>query len=258
MTLAAVSLLLLQANLADLPSATRNPFTSPADLELGRKMYAGRCAGCHGPAGDGGKGANLALPTLSRAQTDTSLYRVIRYGIPETEMPGHNMTQREIWQLAAFVRTLGGRTGADTITGDPARGAALFSGKGACQSCHLLNGKGGHLGPSLTDLGRRRSPAYIRSKVVDPAAEPLAGDFSTVRLKTKTGESVSGVLINQDTYSIQVRDNGTRLHSFWKQDLTQLDVERKTPMPAYGNKLTAQELNDLVALLARTPGEGQQ
>ena len=46
----------------------------------------------HGPAGNGGKGANLAVPSLPRAQTDIALYKVIRYGLPETEMPGANMT----------------------------------------------------------------------------------------------------------------------------------------------------------------------
>jgi cytochrome c oxidase cbb3-type subunit III len=254
MSVATLLLFLLQANLADLPVDGRNPWTSPADIDLGKKMYAGRCAGCHGPAGDGGKGANLAIPSLTRGQTDTALYRVIRYGIPESEMPSHNMTQREIWQLAAFVRTLG-RTGSEAIPGDSARGAAVFTGKGGCRNCHLLDGKGGHLGPPLTDLGRRRSPAYIRSKIVNPETEELAGNFSTVTLKTKAGQSISGVLMNQDTFSVQVRDNAMRLHSFWKQDLTQLDIERKTPMPAYGTKLTTQELNDLVSYLARTGGQ---
>ena len=95
-----------QLVLTDLPRAEKNPFNTGADIEQGSKLYAGRCAGCHGPQGDGGKGANLAVPVLSRATTDLGLYRVIRYGIPETEMPSHNMTLREIWQIAAYVRTL--------------------------------------------------------------------------------------------------------------------------------------------------------
>src|ERR1700738_4907361 len=99
--------LLQQPVLLDLPQVDKNPHTTAADVALGKKLYAGRCAGCHGPAGDGGKGANLATPTLSRAQDDLSLYKVIRYGLPDTEMPSHLMTPREIWQTAAYVRTLG-------------------------------------------------------------------------------------------------------------------------------------------------------
>src|SRR5689334_25072372 len=100
-------------------------------------MYAGRCAGCHGPSGNGGKGANLAAPSLPRAQTDIALYKVIRYGIPETEMPGANMTQREIWQLAAFVRTLGALS-TERVEGDPDRGRRIFAGKGGCLQCHSV------------------------------------------------------------------------------------------------------------------------
>src|SRR5438309_622855 len=83
----------------DLPVAEKNPYTSPADIALGKKLFAARCAGCHGPGGDGGKGANLAVSILPRATDDRSLYRIIRYGLPETEMPGLNMAPSEIWQV---------------------------------------------------------------------------------------------------------------------------------------------------------------
>jgi mono/diheme cytochrome c family protein len=148
--------------LQDLPSAEKNPFTSPADIEQGKKLYLGRCAGCHGPGGDGGKGANLASPSLSNGQTDLSLYRTIRYGLPETEMPSHNMTQREIWQMAAFVRSLG-QAGAGSGKGDAGKGESVVRGKGACLQCHVIDGQGGHLGPALSDIGRRRSASYLRA-----------------------------------------------------------------------------------------------
>src|SRR3954470_13520380 len=91
----------------DMTTLTANPYTSPADIQQGKKLYGGRCAGCHGPAGDGGKGANLAVAILPRGATDRDLYRVVRYGIPETEMPSFLMPEREVWQIATFVRTLG-------------------------------------------------------------------------------------------------------------------------------------------------------
>ena len=97
------------------------------------------------PEGDGGKGANLATPFLPRGHDDLALYRVIRYGLPETEMPSHNMTQREIWQMAAYVRTLG-RAGEGTSRGDARKGEHLVRGKGACLGCHVVNGEGGHMG----------------------------------------------------------------------------------------------------------------
>src|SRR4051794_38472009 len=96
-----------QRAMLDLPAVSTNPLTGPADVEVGKKLYKGRCAGCHGPSGDGGKGSSLATPTLPRGHNDVALFRIIRYGIPETEMPAHNMTEREIWQICTYVRTLG-------------------------------------------------------------------------------------------------------------------------------------------------------
>lgn len=245
-------LLLQQRALLDLPAVEKNPFTSAADLELGKKMYNGRCAGCHGPQGDGGKGTSLATPTLPRAQNDLALYRVIRYGLPDTEMPSHNMTQREIWQIAAHVRTLG-RQGAGSGSGNPARGEALVRQKGGCVGCHVLNGAGGLTGPALTDIGSRRSAGYLRTKLVDPGKD-LSGGFSTVRLATRSGQKLNGVRLNEDTWSIQVRDAAGRLHSFWKEDLAELAVEQRTLMPSYAKRLTEAEIEDIVAFLSTTGG----
>jgi mono/diheme cytochrome c family protein len=79
--------LLLRFQQISEPDVTTNPFNTAEDIGMGKKSYGGRCAGCHGPADDGGKGANLATPVLPRGQDDVALYRTIRFGIPESEMP---------------------------------------------------------------------------------------------------------------------------------------------------------------------------
>lgn len=247
------AMLLLQRQMLELPTASNNPHATAADLALGKKLYGGRCAGCHGPAGDGGKGANLAA-SLPRAQDDRALYRIIRYGIPETEMPGFNMAPREIWQVAAFVRGLG-RVPRETISGDTARGRQLVRGKGGCLQCHAVGTEGGHLGPPLAGIGTRRSATHIRNKLLT-AESDIPDNFRLVDLTTKTGRKVSGMRLNEDTWSIQVRDLAGSLHSFWKADLANLTTSRRTPMPSYGQRLSANEIDDIVAYLA-APGSGQ-
>lgn len=230
----------------------KNPYTAQADIEQGKKLYGGRCAGCHGPTGDGGKGANLAVPMLPRAAEDSSLYLVIRFGIPDTEMPSSLMSPREIWQVAAFVRTLG-RLQRETTSGDAARGSQLVRGKGGCLQCHAIGLEGGRMGPALTDVGVRRNPSHIRAKLLDPASD-VPDQYRMVDLKTRDGRAISGIRLNEDTWSIQLRDFNDKMYSFWKDDISELKVERRTAMPSYRAKLQTPEIDDIVAYLTGLRG----
>lgn len=241
-----------QPLILDLPNIDKNPFTSAADLAQGKKLYEGRCGGCHGPSGDGGKGANLGVPVLPRAADDRTLYRVIRYGLAETEMPGTFMAQREIWQISAYVRSLGALS-RSTIAGDPARGEALVRGKGGCLNCHAIGMTGGQLGPSLTEIGQRRSVAHLRSKIQNPASD-LPEQYRVASLTAKDGKKLIGTRLNEDTWTIQIRDGGGKFYSYEKSELKDLKVERKSMMPAYAAKLSEQELNDMVLYLSSLRG----
>jgi putative heme-binding domain-containing protein len=237
----------LSAQTPDIPK--NNPYTSPADIERGARLFAANCSPCHGPKGNGGRGANLARPKLPRAPDDAALFQTIRDGIPNTEMPGvWSMNDHETWQVAAHVRTLG-RVAPEQVSGDPAAGAAVFRSKG-CAGCHTVGTEGGRMGPPLTEIGERRSAAYLRGLVLDPASY-LTEDFTMADLATTSGARITGIVINEDTYSIQVRDLQDRLHSFWKQDLATLEKHTdRTPMPSFRGRLSDRELEDLVAYLA--------
>jgi cytochrome c oxidase cbb3-type subunit 3 len=234
----------------DIPAA--NPHSTAADIEQGKRLYMGRCAGCHGPTGDGGKGANLAVPRLSRAAEDRALYRIIRYGIPDTEMPGSLMDSLELWQTAAFVRSLG-QVPTTPITGNAANGEQLFKAKGACLGCHSIGAEGGRTGPPLAGIGARRSATHLKAKIENPASD-VPHTFRLVSLTTKGGKTLRGIRLNEDTFSIQLRDFAGNPHSIWKEDIAQLSSEKKTNMPAYKGRLTESEMNDLVAYLANEKG----
>ena len=238
--------------LPDLPTVDKNPYTSGMTSRLAAGCMRAGARDVTGRAETEAKGANLAIPSLPRGASDLALYRVIRYGLPETEMPSHNMTQREIWQIAGYVRTLG-QSGEGAAPGDAKKGSALLRGKGRCLQCHVLDGDGGHLGPSLTDIGQRRSPAYLRTKLMNPGADPLSNS-TLVTLTTQDGRQVTGMWMNEDTWSIQIRDDRLGLHSYWKQDLKELSVEHRALMPSYAKQFSDQELGDIVAFLSATGG----
>jgi putative heme-binding domain-containing protein len=232
-----------------------NPYQTEADVARGKKLFLGHCAPCHGPVGNGGKGANLAQPVLPRAADDASLFRVLRKGIPGTEMPGAwEMIDHEIWQVAAYVRTLG-RTAVETpAAGDRVRGEQLFRGKGNCMNCHTVARQGGSLGPVLSDIGYRRSAGFLRQTLLDPPSTVPEG-YLFVEIVTRDKRQVSGLRLDEDTFSIQVRDLSGGLHSLWKNDLAQLSRDpRRTPMPGYRGTFSDTEIDDVVAYLLSLRG----
>ena len=231
---------------------TGRPNVTPQEIEGGRALFQAQCAYCHGADGAGGRGANLARPVLRRASTDEALFRVVNRGIPDTGMPGNAMSAREVWQVVAYVRSLG-RLTREPLPGSAARGADVYRTQG-CAVCHTIAGRGGPLGPDLTDAGARSSPAFLRRALVEPAADLPAG-FAQVRAVTRSGERLAGVRVNEDTFSIQFRDAAGALHSYFKDDLVEFARESTgTPMPNYRDRLEGARLDDLVAYLVSLEG----
>jgi cytochrome c oxidase cbb3-type subunit 3 len=214
----------------------------------------GQCARCHGSKGEGGRGAVLAQPRLRHAPDDESLFIVIRDGIKGTEMPaGYAVDTRETWELAAYVRSMG-RMAPETVAGDPKHGQEIYRTKGRCAQCHINGGEGGSLGPELTEIGARRSAAHLRAAVLDPAST-LPEDFLEVRAGTQDGQTITGVRLNEDTFSIQIRDLSGGIHSFQKGELKELQRDTgKSPMPSFRGTLSASEVDDLVAYLVSLRG----
>ena len=230
---------------------TARPKVTAQEVARGRTLFEAQCAYCHGADGDGGRGANLARSTLRRAPTDEALFRVVNRGIPGTGMPGNAMSARETWQVVAFVRTLG-RVKREPLPGDASRGAQVYETAG-CAACHTIRGRGGSTGPDLTDIGARSSPAYLRRSIVDPQGEVPTG-YKQVRAVTRDGRRLTGVVVNEDPFSIQFRDTSGALYSYFKEELAELAADRRTTMPSFRERLEPSALDDLVAFLVSLEG----
>jgi cytochrome c oxidase cbb3-type subunit 3 len=136
------------------------------------------------------------------------------------------------------------------VPGDAAHGAEIFRGKGNCTGCHSVHGEGGVAGPDLSTIGDSRSAAYLRESLVNPGAAVPEG-YLLVTVVPTSGQRVTGERVNEDSFSIQIRDSAGRAYSFWKKDLSQVDKQKgKSPMPSYQGQLSDAELTDLVAYLA--------
>ena len=137
--------------------------------------------------------------------------------------------------------------------GDAASGRAIFEGKGACLTCHAINGHGGSLGPDLSKIGVTRTAESLRLALVNPNAE-IDKEYFTVVAVTKRGQTVRGIALNEDDLSIQIRDSDGNPRSFLKDDLKSVYREQRSLMPSYASRLTAAEIGDVVSYLRTLRG----
>ena len=72
------------------------PIPQPSKNASGEKLFQSHCAACHGQKGEGGTGPTLATPKLNRADSEASLFKIIREGIVGTEMPGTRLESVEL------------------------------------------------------------------------------------------------------------------------------------------------------------------
>lgn len=227
-----------------------------ADLGQGKRLFESQCGSCHGPLGNGGKGANLAQPRLRRATDNQALSNIIRRGIRGSEMPGSPLTPSQVSSIAAYVKTLG-RVAPENVPGDRVRGEAIYAGLD-CARCHTLGGRGGIVGPRLDDIGARRSAAHLREAVLAPEAS-VPSDFLQLRVVTRDGAALTGIRVNEDAFSIQFKDLSGRLHSFWKDELELIEQQwQRSPMTSYEGRLTVEQTDDLVAYLVTLGGDGSE
>ena len=224
------------------------------DIVYGSTLYAARCVTCHGPQGDAIGGVNLRSGKFRNAQSDNDLARFIRAGSQAAGMPPFALDNAEMAGVIAYLRNMNTFDTATVKAGDVARGRAVFDGKGGCAACHRIGRVGSRVAPNLSDIGSQRSPGSLQRSLVDPSSQMMPIN-RPVRLVKKDGTIVNGRRLNEDTYSIQVMDDKERLHSMLKADLREFTISKTSPMPSFKDKLSSDELADLIGYLLSLKGQ---
>lgn len=225
---------------------------SQLEVENGFNLYNANCITCHGANGDGVSGVNLRSGQFRRAANDNDLRGIIQSGVPGTAMPPGRFNTAELAGLVAYIRSMH-EYDTRPVTGDAGRGQSLFEGKAGCTGCHRVHGKGSLVAPDLSDIGAIRTPEALERSLIDPTASLLPVHRS-VRAVTRDGKLISGRRLNEDTYTVQLIDTEQRLVSLTKADLREYTVLKTSSMPSYKDKLSAAELEDLVAYLRSLKG----
>src|SRR5271156_7244 len=245
-----------------------NPYAGDAKAaKAGEYEFRINCALCHGlGAHGGGRGPDLTRAQKKHAHSDGEMFQVISNGIPGTAMPangtngqGVGMTDEEIWQIITYIRSVEVKAPASSA-GSAAHGKELFYGDANCSLCHMVEGKGGRLGPELTAVGGSRTREAIIDSVRNPSRRLAWGlsestkefpqEYETITVVTADGTQIKGVALNEDSFSVQMMDASEKIYLLEKDKLRSFKKSRQSLMPTYDpDVLSDKDLEDIVAFL---------
>jgi len=138
------------------------------------------------------------------------------------------------------------------LPGDPEKGKEIFfdpDSKTPCAKCHTVAGKGGKVGPELTNVAGTRDIPYIIQSVLEPSAE-IASGYEPFLVVTKDGEFIGGVKKTEDDQSVSIADNEGVLHKISKGNIEKMVQQKKSIMPDnFRDLLTVDEFHNLLAFL---------
>ncbi len=118
-----------------------------------------------------------------------------------------------------------------------------------CATCHAIEGRGGVVGPDLTQMGRF-TEAQLLEAIREPSKE-VAPAYTQWHLKLKDGREVLGIDLFEDNKSqLTLMDATGKKEKYKFDDLTSREpLDISLMPPALDATLTPQELRNLIAYL---------
>jgi cytochrome c oxidase cbb3-type subunit 3 len=256
-------LLVSVAMLAQQPkraSGNTNPLGhSELSIKQGQEIYNHNCTVCHGLNGAAGdRGPALGAGRDYTRRKDQAIFDAIQNGIPATAMPPSGLEPMDIWKVVAYIRSLRATASDAFVPGDAAHGEQIFWGKGRCGQCHMIRGRGGILGPDLSNIGGEQTFEHIRDSLTK-APPQIPSGYQPVEVVTADGQRLSGIAKNDNNFSLQLLDSHDRLQLFTRDELREVIYQKQSLMPSdFDKTLTSSELQDLLAFLSRQAIQGAE
>jgi cytochrome c oxidase cbb3-type subunit III len=217
----------------------------------GQRTFESSCAPCHGLNGKGGEHApDIATSPEIVRLADSEILKVLREGKPQAGMPPFaGLGPAKLSDILNYLRFLQGKDRTPTVIVNAEKGKEVFFGKGECSECHMVHGSGGFLGPDLSDYGASHSVDDIRSAIVSADKRPGIHK-GLAKATTRDGRQISGLVRNEDNFSVQLQTQDGAFYSLEKSDLSELILDSEPLMSDnYSSRLSKAELYQLVGYL---------
>jgi cytochrome c oxidase cbb3-type subunit 3 len=242
-------------------AASRNTIAKPssASASQGRKMFESVCAGCHGLDGRGGeRGPDISTRQQAVQLSNSEILKILREGRAAAGMPPfETLGDFKLKVLLEYIRTLQGKGVSATLPGDPGKGKSLFFGGARCSECHMIRGEGGFIGRDLSTYGATFSPADVHSNILRPSTAANKANKTAV-LTMRDSRKFTGVIRNEDNFSIQLQSFNGTFHFFDRSDIDQVEFLPEPIMPSdYASTLKAAQLDDLASYLVTVARAGE-
>jgi cytochrome c oxidase cbb3-type subunit 3 len=230
------------------------PAAPPDDQQIAeaKKTFEATCAGCHGLDGRGGeRGPNIATRQEVVRKSDNELFKILRNGIPASGMPSFaSLGNTKLAAMLVYLRSLQGKGPLAAVPGNPKDGEALFFGAAHCSDCHMVQGKGGFIGPDLSVYAAASSVDEIKTALVSPGGRDPSRARGVVTITLHDGKRLEGIIRNEDNFSVQIQSLDGSFHLLQKSEVGEIARSQQSLMPAdYGKTLSPSQLDDLVSYL---------
>ena len=171
---------------------------------------------------------NLGSGKFRRGTTDDEIVKIILGGIPGTAMPPSSFSEGQAGR-SLRICDRSRRRRRRLVPGNAARGQTLFTGKGQCR-LHGVAGVGGRNGPSHRDRGRPGARSSCDDRLSNSA--DIRSDHRPVQWRCATASTITGRLLNQDTFTLQLLDASARLR-LDMSTVREVTIPKESPMPSY-------------------------
>lgn len=122
----------------------------------------------------------------------------------------------------------------------------------SCVACHKLNDAGNAIGPDLSKLDPKLTPADILKEILQPSAK-INEKFQTVTLTLDSGKIISGLIVNETPQAIRVIENPLAKAEPIEIPVSEIETRQKSAVSLMPNglldKLTREEVLDLLAYI---------
>lgn len=195
--------------------------------------------------------AALKQSAGARALTASDLAALVNRFSPDVRAAAESLFEQRAGVLAHQAKYLAElETRMTQNPGDASRGEKVFySNEAGCYACHSIQGKGGKLGPDLSQVGRFRTPLALLEAIAFPSSS-IGDDFRLFVIALKDGETVVGTIARETADALYLRTPQLAEIRVVRSDIKSLAASETSLMPEGLEKmLTPQQLSDVVEYL---------